>query len=125
MRKIADTNELQAELRRLLAYAQTEQPSRSVLAGELEALGARLAGDKTAAEDARAVTDRLFKLKNNKMETAFQAVKTIRQEMDRIPTAAECDPEQDDAFQHIVKAQNEMEECLESLKALFDKMGWK
>ena len=48
MRKIADADELEIELRRLLAYAQTDKPSRSRLASELESLRARVAGEHTA-----------------------------------------------------------------------------
>jgi hypothetical protein len=47
MRKIADADELEIELRRLLAYAQTDKPSRSRLASELESLRARVAGEHT------------------------------------------------------------------------------
>lgn len=43
MNKIADADELEGELRRLVAYAQSAQPSRSRIAGELRALSARLA----------------------------------------------------------------------------------
>jgi molecular chaperone GrpE (heat shock protein) len=42
MQKIADANELESELRRLLAYAQTERPSRSRMASDLQTLSARL-----------------------------------------------------------------------------------
>lgn len=42
MRKIANTAELQSELRRLLAYVATDRPSRSKIASELDALSARL-----------------------------------------------------------------------------------
>ena len=45
MRKIASTTELQHELRRLIAYTQTEQPSRQRIAGELQSLSQRLAGE--------------------------------------------------------------------------------
>ena len=44
MDKIASTDELQAELRKLLAYAQTHQPSRTVLARDLTSLTLRVAG---------------------------------------------------------------------------------
>ncbi len=43
MHKIATTAELQTELRRLLAYAQSHQPSRMVLARALDDLSARVA----------------------------------------------------------------------------------
>lgn len=43
MRKIANTSELQSELRRLLAYAQSERPSRRRIASALEDLSLRLA----------------------------------------------------------------------------------
>jgi hypothetical protein len=45
MKKIANTTELQTELQRLLAYSQSELPSRAVLASELQALSERVAGD--------------------------------------------------------------------------------
>lgn len=43
--KIASATELQAELKKILAYAQTENPSRKVIAQDLELLGARVAGE--------------------------------------------------------------------------------
>ena len=46
MDKIASPNELQAELRRLLAYAQTEKPSREKLAAGLRGLASRVAADR-------------------------------------------------------------------------------
>ena len=45
MNKIASADELEAELRKLLAYAQTESPSRKVLARDLVSLGIRVAGE--------------------------------------------------------------------------------
>jgi hypothetical protein len=42
--KIASADELQAELKKILAYAQTENPSRKVIAQDLELLSARVAG---------------------------------------------------------------------------------
>lgn len=42
MRKIANTSELQTELRRLLSYAQSERPSRMRLATALLELSSRL-----------------------------------------------------------------------------------
>jgi phage gpG-like protein len=50
MRKIADTNELQSELRRLLAYAQSNQPSRARIASELRSISTRLAGAEQGYE---------------------------------------------------------------------------
>jgi len=52
MRKIASPQDLQAELQRLLAYSQTEQPSREKIASELRGLAARVAkqGPKRPAE---------------------------------------------------------------------------
>jgi len=47
MNKIANTNELQTALRRILAYAQTERPSRVKLASELQSLSVRVAAGKT------------------------------------------------------------------------------
>jgi hypothetical protein len=44
MHKIASPQDLQAELRRLLAYSQEVQPSRQVLASELRELANRVAG---------------------------------------------------------------------------------
>jgi hypothetical protein len=44
MRRIASSKELQAELTKLLAYAQTDRPSRVLIANELMQLGVRLAG---------------------------------------------------------------------------------
>jgi len=46
MPKIANTDELQQELRRILAYTHSEQPSRTRIASELQDLGDRLS--KTA-----------------------------------------------------------------------------
>lgn len=45
--KIASSIELQAELRKLLAYAESPNPSRAVLARGLDLLGLRLAGDES------------------------------------------------------------------------------
>jgi parvulin-like peptidyl-prolyl isomerase len=45
MNKIASADELEAELRKLLAYSQTESPSRKVLARDLVGLGIRVAGE--------------------------------------------------------------------------------
>lgn len=45
MHKIANTTVLQTELRRILAYAQSERPSRSRIAGELRSLSSRVAAD--------------------------------------------------------------------------------
>jgi hypothetical protein len=44
MKKIANTTELQAEIRQILAYAQSEQPSREHVAKHLQLLSARVAG---------------------------------------------------------------------------------
>jgi hypothetical protein len=49
MRKIANTTELQTELRRILAYSRTERPSRRRLAATLSALSIRVA--KVAPSD--------------------------------------------------------------------------
>jgi len=49
MRKIANTTELQTELRELLAYSLSERPSRLRIAAELDTLGGRVAGAKRAA----------------------------------------------------------------------------
>jgi hypothetical protein len=49
MRKIANTAELQTELRRLLSYTQSEQPSRARVANDLQKLSKRLVG--TTEED--------------------------------------------------------------------------
>jgi hypothetical protein len=46
MDKIASPQDLQAELRRLLAYSQSEKPSREKIAGELRALADRVADDE-------------------------------------------------------------------------------
>lgn len=68
MKKIANTQELTAELNRLLDYAGSHQPSREVLASELQKLSFRMGGTmnktalygfhshyKTAAERALAI----------------------------------------------------------------------
>lgn len=49
MRKIASTNELQTELRRLLAYSKGERPSRTRVAGELVRIGQSLLGTQKQA----------------------------------------------------------------------------
>jgi seryl-tRNA synthetase len=46
MNRIATTQELQAEIKNLLAYAQSKKPSREKLAADLTALAARVAGVK-------------------------------------------------------------------------------
>lgn len=45
MDKIASATELQAELRKLLAYSATPNPSRTVLARDLMTLGVRVGGE--------------------------------------------------------------------------------
>lgn len=45
MDKISSTDELQAELRKLLAYSATQKPSRKVLARDLASLTLRVAGE--------------------------------------------------------------------------------
>lgn len=45
MDKIASATELQAELRKLLAYAGTSQPSRKVIARDLATLTMRMGGE--------------------------------------------------------------------------------
>jgi len=51
MNKIASPQDLQAELRRLLAYAQTEKPSREKLAAEMRGLANRVAADVRLGSD--------------------------------------------------------------------------
>lgn len=51
MHKIASPKELQTELRRLLAYVQSERPSRIVLAAEFRALASRLATEFDTKEE--------------------------------------------------------------------------
>jgi len=46
MDKIASPEDLQAELRKLLAYAESEHPSREKLASGMKALADRVAGNK-------------------------------------------------------------------------------
>ncbi|MBU0571997.1 MAG: hypothetical protein KKC50_08165 [Candidatus Omnitrophica bacterium] len=46
MDKIATPRELRSEIRRLLAYSQTERPSREKLAAELRGLAGRVAADR-------------------------------------------------------------------------------
>lgn len=62
MHKVADTDELQRELRRILAYAQTERPSRARLANELSSLGRRVAGQYSLTAFKRAVSARNIRL---------------------------------------------------------------
>jgi hypothetical protein len=45
MDKISSADQLQAELRKLLAYAGTQNPSRQVLARDLATLTIRVAGE--------------------------------------------------------------------------------
>ena len=49
MQKIATPNELQDELRRVIAYAESELPSRARIAADLNALSDRLAGTRQAS----------------------------------------------------------------------------
>jgi hypothetical protein len=58
MHKITDATELEHELRSLLNYAQTVQPSRTLVASKLEELSKRLAG----AADNQSEVYRLCKL---------------------------------------------------------------
>jgi hypothetical protein len=61
MRKIANTTELTSELKRLLAYAGSHQPSRAKLASELRDLSMRVAVAKSSrvASDADSVLDKV------------------------------------------------------------------
>jgi len=52
MKKIASPDELTSELRSLLAYAESEQPSREKLASGLEGLAKRVAGDRESHDHA-------------------------------------------------------------------------
>jgi hypothetical protein len=63
MRKIANTTELQTELSRLLDYAGSYQPSRAVLASELNHLSYRMAADTApqSLEEAKQAMDDLQK----------------------------------------------------------------
>lgn len=58
MQKIATTQQLQAELQSLLAYAKTAQPSRKVLASALRELAARVM-PRTARGDTKGITKAL------------------------------------------------------------------
>lgn len=51
MKKIASPYEFRAELQQILAYSQTHQPSREVIASELRSLADRVAADRVAASD--------------------------------------------------------------------------
>jgi len=53
MNKIASTQELKGELKSLLAYAQSPNPSRTVLAQQLNALSQRVAGSDIRPSDLR------------------------------------------------------------------------
>lgn len=57
MKKIATPQDLQAELRRLLAYAQTERPSREKLAAEMRGLADRVAA--TGNRDVEKLVEKL------------------------------------------------------------------
>jgi len=48
MDKLASPQDLQAELRRLIAYSQSDEPSRQKLASELHKLADRVSAQKTA-----------------------------------------------------------------------------
>lgn len=55
MRKIANSRELRTELRGILAYAESNNPSRVTIASELNAVTDRLAADVTKADWERAL----------------------------------------------------------------------
>lgn len=55
MNKIASPQDLQNELRRLVAYAESENPSREKLGSELHDLASRVAGQKEAVDGSRQV----------------------------------------------------------------------
>ena len=61
MQKIASPQELQTELRRLLAYCQGEQPSREKLAGELLDLAERVARWPHGGGDAVTQLEEMYK----------------------------------------------------------------
>jgi hypothetical protein len=68
MHKIADADELETELRRLLAYTQTEEPSRSHLASELHGLSLRVAEEgskRTYGKQVNAITDAISALRRD------------------------------------------------------------
>lgn len=61
MRKVASPQDLQIELRRLLAYAQTDRPSRTKLALELRSLASRVAAPKiNTPQDVERVFEEAF-----------------------------------------------------------------
>ena len=59
MQKIASPQDLQAELRRLLAYSQGTQPSREVMATELRSLAASVDRVSASAPPYKHIVDRL------------------------------------------------------------------
>jgi hypothetical protein len=63
MDKIASPQDLQAELRRLLAYTQTEKPSREKLAAEMRELAARI--EKVAARKGEVIESKRWKHKES------------------------------------------------------------
>jgi len=63
MHKIANTNELQSELRRLIAYAGSDLPSRTRIAAELRQLSQRVAADRSGATAVLNTVERKLKSK--------------------------------------------------------------
>ena len=84
MNRIADADELETELRRLVAYAQSEQPSRSRIASELRSLSARLAAQgyerqASFGSDNKAKLAELKKHLDAGAESATKAQATIKE----------------------------------------------
>lgn len=83
MLKIANTAELQTELRQILAYAQTEQPSRERIARELEDLGHRLTASNTFSAELDALAGSVISSIRAKSKTLPEGDLQIAQELSK------------------------------------------
>jgi hypothetical protein len=79
MDKIASPQDLQAEIRRLLAYSQSPKPSREKLASELRGLADRVAADEDKVE--KALKGYMHHVKGTKPK--FQPSKALTQYVER------------------------------------------
>jgi hypothetical protein len=117
--KIANTKELEQELRRLLVLAQTEQPSREMIANELQGLSERLM-PKTALMDERAFMDMLFRTRNGDLEPALERMKAAKIKWVRNGPSDKGKP-----FHDLMASIATLGACLDGLQALFDEKGWR
>lgn len=78
MSKIASSKELQSELHRLLAYAQTVNPSRKRLASGMRVLAARVADRQSAALGWSGIANPIVDAVNDAGNRVYDAMKKVK-----------------------------------------------